>query len=289
MQGENKVALVTRSSSGTGFETALLLSKSGFHTYASMRNIGKSKSLAEIVARDKLPLQVVQLDVNEDTSVKAAISRIVSEKGRIDVLVNNAGYGLFSPIEDVTLDQVKRQFETNFFGVIRLIMEVLPVMRKQRRGMIVSVGSAGRRVGTPLSSAYNASKFALEGLSESMRYELNEFGINAIIIEPGVIKTNFVDNLKAADSTFGRESPYGNLIERIIKGFGVFMDNSSSPELVAEAILNAITSKEPEIRYLVGDDAESIMKVRKGSSDKEFENWMYESFLLEKGFLRERA
>jgi NAD(P)-dependent dehydrogenase (short-subunit alcohol dehydrogenase family) len=283
----NKVAIVTGSSSGIGFETALLLARSGFHTYASMRNLEKSKNITEIANTENLPLRVVQLDVNDDRSVKDAIDKIVAaENRRIDVLVNNAGYGLFSPIEYVTLDQVKEQFETNFFGVVRVTKEVLPIMRKQRKGTIVNVSSGAGRVGIPIFSAYVATKFALEGLSESMRYELKQFGINIVIIEPGVIKTNAFENLKTADIRSRSESPYADLIERVSKGFGKMMDNSSPPKLVAEAILNAITSKEPEIRYVVGDDAESIMKVRKSSSDKEFENWMYESILQEKGFVR---
>jgi NAD(P)-dependent dehydrogenase (short-subunit alcohol dehydrogenase family) len=281
-----KVALVTGSSSGIGFETALLLSKSGFHTYASMRNLEKSKNITEIVNTENLPLRVIQLDVNDDISVKNAINKIIAENGRIDVIINNAAYGLFSPIEDITLDQVKEQFETNFFGVVRLVKEVLPVMRKQRNGIIVNVSSGAGRVAIPVSSAYVATKFALEGLSESMRYELKEFGINIIIIEPGVIRTNFVENMKTAGTRSRSESPYADLIGRTLKGFGGLMDNSSPPKLVAEAILNAITSKEPEIRYVVGDDAKSIMKVRKSTSDKEFENWMYESVLQEKGFVR---
>ena len=281
-----KVALVTGSSSGIGFETDLLLSKSGFHTYASMRNLEKSKNITEIVNTENLPLRVIQLDVNDDISVKNAINKIIAENGRIDVLINNAGYGLFSPIEDITLDQVKEQFETNFFGIVRLVKEVLPVMRKQRNGIIVNVSSGAGRVAIPVSSAYVATKFALEELSESMRYELKEFGINIIIIEPGVIRTNFVENMKTAGTRSRSESPYADLIGRTLKGFGGLMDNSSPPKLVAEAILNAITSKEPEIRYVVGDDAKSIMKVRKSTSDKEFENWMYESVLQEKGFVR---
>lgn len=288
MQGEN-VALVTGSSSGIGFETSVLLSKSGFYTYASMRNLKKSRVITEIANREQLPLHVVQLDVTDDASVREAISKIITETGRIDVLVNNAGYDLFSPIEDVTLNQVKEQFETNFFGVVRLTKELLPIMRKQKKGTIVNVSSVGGRVGTPLNSAYTSSKFALEGLSESMRYELNEFGINVIIIEPGVIRTNFIENIKTADLRSGVESPYADLIGRTMNGFGALMENSSAPKIVAETILNAITSKEPEIRYLVGDDAQSIMKVRKSTSDKEFENWMYESILREKAFVTANA
>ncbi len=281
----NKVAVVTGSSTGIGFETALLLARSGFNTYASMRDLKKSKNIAEIAKTENLPLTVVQLDVKDDTSVKGAISKIIAESKRIDVLVNNAGYGLFSPLEDVTLDQVKEQFETNFFGAIRVMHEVMPTMRRQRVGTIVNVSSLVGRIGLPASSAYVATKFALEGLSESMRYELNEFGINIILIEPGVIKTNFIENLKTSNTTLKSESPYADLVDRISKEFGKMMDNSSSPKLVAEAILHAITSKEPKIRYVVGDDAESMMKIRKNSSDKEFENWVYENVLRKQQYI----
>jgi NAD(P)-dependent dehydrogenase (short-subunit alcohol dehydrogenase family) len=280
------IAAVTGSSSGIGLETALLLARYGFQTYATMRNLKKSQNITKIANAENLPLTVIQLDVNDDRSVKDAISQIVAENKRIDVLVNNAGYGLFSPIEDVTLGQVKEQFETNFFGVVRVTREVLPIMRKQREGTIVNISSGAGRVGIPVLSVYAATKFALEGLSESMRYELKEWGINIVIIEPGAIRTKVFENVKTGDVRSRSESPYADLIERASKGFGKMMDNSSSPKLVAEAILNAIASKEPELRYVVGEDAEYMMKIRKNSTDKEFENWMYESILQGKGFVR---
>jgi NAD(P)-dependent dehydrogenase (short-subunit alcohol dehydrogenase family) len=281
----NKVAVVTGSSTGIGFETALLLARSGFHTYATMRDLKKSKNIAEIANAENLPLEVLQLDVKDDTSVKGAVGKIIAESSRIDVLVNNAGYGLFSPLEEVTLDQVREQFETNFFGAIRVMHEVMPTMRRQRNGTIVNVSSLVGRVGLPLSSAYVATKFALEGLSESIRYELNEFGINIILIEPGVIKTNFLENLKTADTTLKSESPYAELVDRTTKEFGKMMNSSSSPIIVAEAVLRAITSKDPEFRYVVGDDAESIMRTRKNNTDKEFENWVYENILQKKRYV----
>ena len=135
------VALVTGSSSGIGFETSLLLARSGYHTYASMRNLEKSKTLTEIANREKLPLQVVQLDVNDDKSVKDAIYKIENEQGRIDVVVNNAGYLLIGPLEELSIEEFKEQFDTNFFGAIRVIKEVLPIMRRQRAGTIVNISS----------------------------------------------------------------------------------------------------------------------------------------------------
>jgi NAD(P)-dependent dehydrogenase (short-subunit alcohol dehydrogenase family) len=281
-----KIALITGSSSGIGFETALLLSRNDFYTYASMRNLEKSRTITEIAGKEHLSLQVVQLDVTDDISVRNAIKRIEDEKGKIDVLVNNAGYGLFSSIEDATLDQIKKQFETNFFGVIRLTREVLPIMRRQRNGTIVNVSSAVGKVGLPLSSPYVATKFALEGLSESIRYELNGLGISVVIIEPGIIKTNALKNAETAHTLSKFSSPYADLNDRIMKAFGTLMNNSSPPRMVAEAILDALTSNNPEIRYLVGPDAESIMEIRKRTSDKEFEKWIHESIIQEKGFIR---
>jgi NAD(P)-dependent dehydrogenase (short-subunit alcohol dehydrogenase family) len=274
-----KVALVTGSSTGIGFETALLLARSGYQTYATMRDTKKSERLTEIARSENLPLIIAQLDVNNDKSVKDAINKIYSEKERIDVIVNNAGYGLFSPIEELTLDQIKEQFETNFFGAIRVIHAVIPIMRKQRAGTIVNLSSLVGRVGLPLSSAYVATKFALEGLSESVRYELSQFGINVILIEPGVIKTNFIENLKTSNVSDSK-SNYADLNESISKRFETMMANSlTSPKVVAETILNAVTSEDPKIRYIVGEDAQSIMKIRNDISDEDFENWIYENII----------
>src|SRR6476646_4345434 len=190
------VALVTGSSSGIGFETSLLLARSGYHTYASMRNLEKSKTLTEIANREKLPLQVVQLDVNDDKSVKDAIYKIENEQGRIDVVVNNAGYLLIGPLEELSIEEFKEQFDTNFFGAIRVIKEVLPIMRRQKAGTIINVSSIAGRIGLPLNSPYVSSKFALEGLSESISYEIEQFGIKVVLIEPGVIKTNAATSFK---------------------------------------------------------------------------------------------
>src|ERR671932_2302506 len=190
-----KVALVTGSSSGIGLETALLLARNEFHTYASMRNLEKSKNITEIANKEKLPLQVVQLDVNDDRSVKQAIDKIVAENQRIDVLVNNAGYGLLGALEDLSIEEIKAQFETNFFGVVRVTQQVLPVMRKQNSGgTIVNISSVGGRIGIPGLSAYHSTKFALEGLSESISYELEPFGIKVVLIEPGLIRTNIMNS-----------------------------------------------------------------------------------------------
>jgi NAD(P)-dependent dehydrogenase (short-subunit alcohol dehydrogenase family) len=280
-----KVAVVTGSSSGIGFETALLLARSGFHTYASMRSLEKSKEIAEMADREKLPLQVVQLDVNDDGSVKEAIDKIVAENNRIDVLVNNAGYGLFGSLEDLSIEEIKALFETNFFGVIRVTQKVLPVMRMQTSGggTIVNVSSVGGRVGVPVLSAYQSTKFALEGLSESMSYELTPFGIRVVIIEPGFIRTNIMNSSISAKKALDPKSPYFPLTRKVENHFkSMTMDNapsSSPPEEVAKTILQAVTSENPQLRYTVGNDAAAIMQAKRTMSDAEFGNLIKQQFL----------
>jgi short-subunit dehydrogenase len=207
MEKKQSIAVVTGSSSGIGFETSLLLARNDYYTYATMRNIDKSHKIKDIVTQDNLPLEVLQLDVNDEKSVKDAFAKIVTDKQRVDVLINNAGYDVMGPVEELSLDDFKSQFETNFFGLIRVTKEVIPIMRSQHRGTIVNVSSIGGKIGFPLNSAYQSSKFALEGLSESMRYELEEFGINIILVEPGVIKTNFFENIKVNENSFKKSSP----------------------------------------------------------------------------------
>jgi short-subunit dehydrogenase len=244
----------------------------------------------DIARKDGLPLEVLQLDVTEDKSVKDAIDTILGKRGRIDVVVNNAGYDVFGAVEDLSVEELKAQFETNFFGAIRVMKAVLPIMRKQRRGTIVNVSSVGGLVGIPLNSAYISSKFALEGLSESMQYELEEFGIKVILIEPGVVKTNFFENSKAAKNTASSNSPYAELAEKVSEAFKPMLENnSSSPIQVAEVILKAITSEKVNTRYLVGNDAAAIVDKKRTSSDIELQQWIKESLIQQKGFIRGRG
>lgn len=287
---QEKVAVVTGSSSGIGFETSLLLSRNGIYTYATMRNLSKSKKLNDIVEKENLPLKVLQLDVTDDKSVKDSISQIKDESSRIDVLVNNAGYDVMGAVEDISIDEFKSQFETNLFGVIRVTKEVLPIMRNQRAGNIINISSVGGRIGIPLNSAYISSKFALEGLSQSMRYELEQFGIDVILIEPGVVKSNFFENADVVNNkTNNTISPYSQLTQKLYEGFEPMLKSSSSslPSDVAKIIYQAIESNNREVRYLVGKDAVSIINARQKLSDKEFENWIKESLFQQKGFIRQ--
>lgn len=278
------VAVVTGSSSGIGFETSLLLAKNGFFTYATMRNLDKSNKIIDLKLKEKLPLEVLELDVTDDKSVKEAIEKIANEQGTVNVLVNNAGYALVGPLEELSIQEFKEQFETNVFGAIRVTQAVLPIMRKQRHGTIVNISSIAGRIGFPLTSAYVSSKFALEGLSESMAYEIDQFGTKVILIEPGVIKTNFDHNLKIGkkvSTTNDRNSPYADITEKRIAGFKPRFENGIPAIDVAKVILKAITSKNvpSESRYLVGNDAFKLMEIRKNRSDKEFRRLVMEGVL----------
>jgi short-subunit dehydrogenase len=194
-------------------------------------------------------------------------------------------------VEDLSIDDFKSQFETNIFGVIRVTKEVIPIMRNQRNGNIINVSSVGGKIGLPINSAYISSKFALEGLSESMRYELQQFGIDVILIEPGVVKTNFFESVVINNNTnttnSSKTSPYSQLTQKLFEGFVPMLNSSSSSVSsdVAQVIYQAIESNNREVRYPVGKDAISIIKTRQKLSDKEFEKWIKESIFQQKGFI----
>ncbi len=272
MTSNQKVVIVTGSSSGIGHEISLILARNGFTTYATMRNLQKSTDLKSIAENERLQLRIVQLDVTDDDSVKKAIQTIYDESGRIDVLVNNAGYGLTGAFEELLIGEIKQQYETNVFGVIRTTQAVLPIMRKQKAGTIVNISSGAGRFGYPIGSAYVSSKFAVEGLSESMSYELEPFDIKVILIEPGVIKTNFFNSSVLAKKSQDPNSPYLQLMKGMEESINKLIENGSEPQHVAEVVLDAITADNPKLRYLAGKDVEQLMEVKKKMSDEDFHN-----------------
>ncbi len=275
MASNQKVAIVTGSSSGIGREISLTLARNEFTTYATMRNIEKSLELKSIADKEKLQsLRFVQLDVTDDNSVNNAIQTISTESGRIDILVNNAGYALTGAFEDISIEEIKTQYETNVFGLMRTTQAVLPIMRKQKSGLIVNISSGVGRFGIPTSSAYVSTKFAVEGLSESMSYEIEPFGIKTVIIEPGVIKTNFLNSMKLAKKSQDPNSPYIQLMKGIESGMKKMMENGSTPEYVAKVVLDAVIDKNPKLRYLAGEDVQQIMEVKKKMSDEDFHTMM---------------
>lgn len=269
----DKIALVTGSSSGIGFETSLALAREGYHTYASMRDTKKGAKIQEIAKKENLPITIIPLDVDKPESIKAAINQIMAESKRIDVLVNNAGYGVFGCLEDLTIEELKAQFDTNFFSVVRLIQEVAPIMRNQKTGAIVNISSVAGKIGFPGSPAYISSKFALEGLSECLRYELSPFGVNTIIIEPGVIKTNFFDSMKMPKNA-KPDSPYKDITNKVVAGVKMMAEMGTPPNEVAEVIIKALKEKSPLPRYPVGNDASMFLEAKKMKTDIEFENYL---------------
>jgi short-subunit dehydrogenase len=281
----NKTALVTGCSSGIGYSTCLLLARNNFKVYGTVRNLSKAKKIQEVIDKEKIHLKIILLDVNDSESIQNAIRDILYDSRKIDVLINNAGYGMFGPIEDITTEDVKLQFETNFFGVIRLIKEIVPIMRKQGNGTIVNISSMVGRFGVPLNAAYVSSKFAIEGLSESISYELAEFGIKIIVIEPGVVQTNFFNNLKI--NGLDTSSPYYELMKKRVSFLKTAMKNSpTSSSQVANTILDALNSKRPEFRYVIGIDAKNSIQKKDSLSDKKFMKWVSDGIFQGKPFSR---
>ena len=268
-----KIAVVTGASSGIGFETALTLAREGYYTYATMRDTTKSDKIKELGKKENLKIDVLELDVDDENSIKTAIKKILDEKQRIDVVVNNAGWGLWGCVEDVSVDEFKKQFETNFFSIIRLIQEVCPTMRTQGSGKIINISSVAGRIGFPASPAYISSKFALEGLSESLRLELSPFGVDVIIIEPGVIKTNFFNPVKLAKKSESGTA-YKDITVKVISGVKMMAEMGTPPKEVADAIIKSINDDKPLPRYIVGNDASMFLEAKKSKTDIEFENYL---------------
>ena len=268
-----KVAVVTGASSGIGFETALALAKEGYYTYATMRDTKKSDKIKELGQKDNLKIDVLELDVDDEGSVKTAMKKILDEKQRVDVIVNNAGWGLWGCVEDVSVDEFKAQFETNFFSIIRLIQEVGPAMRKQGSGKIVNISSVAGRIGFPASPAYISSKFALEGLSESLRLEMSPFGVDVIIIEPGVIKTNFLNPVKLAKKSES-DTAYSDITAKVVSGVKMMAEMGTPAKEVADTIVKAVKDDKPLPRYIVGNDASMFLEAKKSKTDIEFENYL---------------
>jgi len=302
--GNSRVALVTGSSTGIGYETCLALARNGFVTSATMRDNKKSGDLEKIARKENLRIKIFEMDVDKDNSVCSAVEQITTEFGKINILVNNAGYGLFGAFEDFSMHEIKNQFETNVFGVIRVIREVLPTMRQQKSGIIVNISSISGLAGVPTQSAYCATKFAVEGLTEALSFELESFGIKLILIEPGVINTEFVKDLVVPSNKYGIDknmefvnssyesekkkslSIYSNVVDKFLCFYYNAMSHAPHPSLVADEILHAIANSSKSeneatpIRIAVGKDSKEYSKLKKELSDKDFHE------LLRKNLLR---
>ena len=266
----NKTALVTGASSGIGEATALQLAELGYTVYAAARRVERMSDLADRGIRTR------SVDVTDDPSMVALVEMIIADTGRIDVLVNNAGYGSYGALEDMPIEEARRQFEVNVFGLARLTQLVLPQMRAQRDGYLVNVSSMGGRIWEPLGSWYHASKFAVEGLSDSLRVEVAEFGIKVVIIEPGSIRSEWsaiaADHLEttSANSPYAKQAKVvGAVLRRVDRS-----QMASGPEVVAEVIAKAVQSAKPRTRYVVGGGARSILLAERILPDRGFDRFI---------------
>jgi NAD(P)-dependent dehydrogenase (short-subunit alcohol dehydrogenase family) len=265
-----KVVLVTGASSGIGEATARRLAGLGYTVYAAARRVDRMSALAE------RGIRVASLDVTDDSSMIAIVDKITAEAGRIDVLVNNAGYGSYGALEEVPIEEGRRQFEVNLFGLARLTQLVLPQMRERGDGYIINISSMGGKIWEPLGSWYHAAKFAVEGLSDSLRAEVSGFGIKVVIIEPGNIRTEWgriaAENLQQASAA----GPYRKLAELVGAGLRAAdtMTMSSGPEVVADAVAKAVQSRRPKTRYPVGGGARFILLAEKVLPDRGFDRFI---------------
>ena len=267
----DKTAFVTGASAGIGEATARALLAAGYRVFAGARRLDRMAGLAAASAT------LLKLDLTDDASIVAAVNTIKSEAGRIDVLVNNAGYGSYGALEDVPLDEGRRQFEVNAFGLARLCQLVLPMMRAQRSGKIVNVTSIGGKIWEPLGAWYHATKFAVEGLSDCLRVEVAPFGVDVIVIEPGAIRTEWAGIARDGLLQMSGGSAYAELAKRHARMLATADTSSlaSPPEVVARTIVRAVTARRPKTRYATGGGARTILFLRKILPDRMFDRLIW--------------
>lgn len=259
------VALVTGASAGIGKATTLRLLADGYTVYAAARRVEQMRDLEQAGAI------VLQLDITRDQDVVAAVERIQRAHGGVDVLVNNAGYAVYGPVEEVTIDDARRQFEVNVFGLARLTQLVLPGMRAKGAGKIINLSSVGGKIYTPLGAWYHATKHAVEGFSDCLRLEVAQFGIDVVIIEPGGIKTEFGDVLTEGLRGRPAAGAYAALVDALQAATTKSYEKASPPELIADTIAKAVRAKRPRTRYVAGYMARPAMLLRSVVSDRTFD------------------
>ncbi len=277
-----KVALITGCSSGIGKSTALALARDGIYTFASMRDTSKGGQLSEIAKKEGLPLEIIELDVTDSHTIDNGFQKILEKNGRLDILVNNAGFMIMGSFEDVDIERFDLQWKTDFLGPVTLMKKAIPIMRKQEpdekgiRGNIINVSSIAGKIPFAYASAYIASKFALEGLSETVSDEVTDKGIKINIIEPGVVKTKFLENTKII---IKENSPYSEIISKWeVIAKKLFDVTQNLPNDVANAILQCIKDSSSKLRVPVGEDAKIFLEMHAQYVDEpqEFKKWFAE-------------
>ncbi|HEV8025162.1 MAG TPA: oxidoreductase, partial [Candidatus Nanopelagicales bacterium] len=258
-----RTALVTGASSGIGAATAAQLVQTGFTVFGAGRRVERIEQIPGVTA--------IGLDITEDDQIRAMVDRVMEQTGRIDVLVNNAGYGQYGTVEDTSIDTARHQFEVNMFGLASLTQLVIPPMRAQGDGTIVNISSMGGRMYTPLGAWYHATKHALEGWSDCLRMELRSMGIKVVIVEPGIIATEFTD---VVAGNFAMSSdPYSDVVSKVTSTMNdpKLQAKASSPDLVAKTVMQAVNAKKPKQRYAVGYLAKPLLGLRRLGGDRLFD------------------
>jgi NAD(P)-dependent dehydrogenase (short-subunit alcohol dehydrogenase family) len=258
-----KTVLITGSSTGIGRATAELFQSNGWQVVATMRNPGAGKELAEL---DNVLVQ--RLDVTDEGSIHSAVTAAVQRFGSIDVLVNNAGYGAYGILEATSIDSMRQQFETNVIGLLAMTKAVVLGFRSQGNGVIVNVSSIGGRLTLPFGGLYSGSKFAVEGISEAIGYEMREIGVRVKLVEPGIIKTNFANAMEFSNDISLRE--YQRLVDKLWEVAGSMRANGAEAVVAAEVIYTAATDGTDQLRYTVGEDAKHLAAQRDSQDDSTF-------------------
>jgi short-subunit dehydrogenase len=267
MMNKQKVALVTGASSGIGKEIAKKLLQDGLTVYVAARRIEKMQDL------ESLGATALKMDITQGKDISQAVEQITRENGGVDVLVNNAGFGSYGAVEDTPIEDARYQFEVNLFGLAALTQKVLSHMREQRSGTIINISSMGGKIYTPLGAWYHATKHALEGWSDCLRLELDQFGINVVIIEPGIINTEFGDVLNGPMMERSGNTAYSNLAQAVAKSVQDSYEkgNGSSPTVISDTVSKAVSAKKPKTRYAVGSLAKPLLFLRWLLSDRLFD------------------
>lgn len=265
----NKVALITGASSGIGEAIAIRLIAQGWTVFAAARRMDRMSELGERGAR------LMSLDLEDDASIVAAMATLLDQEGRIDALVNNAGYGAYGALEDVPLTEARRQVEVNLFGLARLIQLALPAMRQQGTGRIVNISSIGGKIHEPMGAWYHATKFAVEGLSDCLRMELEPFGIDVVVIQPGAIKTEWGGIARGSLLSTSGAGAYARLAHQTAGLLAAAdKDSGSHPEVVADAVDRALSARRPKTRYVIGAGARPLIALRWLTTDRGFDRIM---------------
>ncbi|DAB27350.1 MAG TPA: short-chain dehydrogenase/reductase [Sulfurimonas sp. UBA10385] len=269
----SNIVLITGASSGMGRASANYLSTKGFIVYAATRDVENFK---DIENKNIIP---IELDLRNQKSIKKAVEFIKQRHNKIDVLVNNAGYGLVSTVEDVEENEMYEQFNINVFGILRLCKEVIPIMREQKSGIIINISSFLGKIGLPLLTLYNSSKYAVEGITDSLRYELKDFNIRVHSVMPGFFDTKFArENLVTNKKTFDKDSLYSHLVSNLAPIIVEQINNGNSADEVANMILEIIQNPKFPARATVGDKAKKFIPMKKELSDEDFERRVMEYY-----------